>query len=426
MIKRRFFSIVPPRLVYDQLTGALPPVARVVPKARAVLLAPVPFTPTLALTLKVGDEIKTGQKLEPYGPGTAYAVSPVSGKVAGVQAYVGTLGKACTRIDIESTGMGSTDETFAAQASALDSDGAKAWLAALPGQPAWDDLHTGTVGLDAVVILAVESDLLTITNQYAAMARTAALKAGIAALKSIAGVDDMVLAVPRDSIQGLGHLGARAIPVDNHYPSALPRAIMAKVLGRPVPAGQTCRDQGVAFFTAEAVAALGAALETKTAAVAKLITVTGPDGKRTLVEAPIGTPVADILDALAIPVTDKDRVVLGGPMTGTAIFDLNHPILADTDAIMVQRGADVSLVTDYPCINCGECVRACPVNIQVNMLVRYLEASRWQDAEQLYDLSACIDCGLCSYVCTAHIPVYQYIRLGKYELGRMVAAEVSL
>jgi len=424
MIKRRFFSIAPPRPAYDPLTGALPPIVCVAPKARAVVLVPAPFAPNRALGLKAGDAVKVGQKLVPFMDSPAYAISPVSGKVVGISAYVGTAGRTGTRIDIE-LADGPSDTAFADAAGAPDLALARAWLDGLPGLPAWDLIDAGPNIADTVVVLAVEKDLLTVTNQYAALARTEALKKGIAALKTITGVADILLAVTRDRIQGLGHLGAKAVAVDSAYPQALPRLIMANVLNRPVPAGQTCRDKGVVFFSAEAVAALGTALTSKSPVLPKLVTVTGPDGKRTLVEAPVGTPVSDILAALGIAVAEKDRVILGGPMNGAALFDLDHPISADTDALLVQPNADISLVSDYPCINCGECVRACPVRLQVNMLVRYLEASKWEDAEQLYNLSACIDCGLCSFVCTAKIPVFQYIKLGKAELGRMAVAEDS-
>jgi electron transport complex protein RnfC len=112
-------------------------------------------------------------------------------------------------------------------------------------------------------------------------------------------------------------------------------------------------------------------------------------------------------------------------MTGVAIFDEQRPIQADTDAILVQDAADVSLVSDYPCINCGECVRVCPTRVQVNMLVRFLEAGQYEDGAELYDLDSCVDCGLCSFVCVARIPIFQYIRLAKYELSRLTAAEAS-
>jgi electron transport complex protein RnfC len=95
------------------------------------------------------------------------------------------------------------------------------------------------------------------------------------------------------------------------------------------------------------------------------------------------------------------------------------PISEDTDAVMIQDRDQVVLNPDNPCLNCGECIRACPAKVPVNMLVRLLENSLYEEAAQEYDLLSCIECGLCSYVCVAQIPVFHFIMLGKYEFGRL-------
>ncbi|WP_372681388.1 4Fe-4S dicluster domain-containing protein, partial [Desulfosarcina sp.] len=99
------------------------------------------------------------------------------------------------------------------------------------------------------------------------------------------------------------------------------------------------------------------------------------------------------------------------------------PIRPDTDAILVQDKSAIPLYSDYPCINCGDCVRICPANVPVNLLVRFLEAGQYNEGADLYDLYSCIECGMCSYVCVSRIPIYQYIKLAKYEIGRITSAE---
>jgi electron transport complex protein RnfC len=63
--------------------------------------------------------------------------------------------------------------------------------------------------------------------------------------------------------------------------------------------------------------------------------------------------------------------------------------------------------------------------MQVNMLVRYLEASQYENAADNYDLYSCIECGLCSYVCVSKIPIFQYIKLAKFELERAKIPEAA-
>jgi electron transport complex protein RnfC len=141
------------------------------------------------------------------------------------------------------------------------------------------------------------------------------------------------------------------------------------------------------------------------------------------VEAAVGTPIGDVLSAAGIEVNDQDRIVLGGPMRGRAIWSLSTPIMADTDALMVQDRMNLPTISDYPCINCGDCIGVCPARIPVSMLVRSLEAGKYQDAVDAYDLLSCVECGLCSFYCVAQIPIFQYIRLAKYEVARIQQME---
>jgi electron transport complex protein RnfC len=187
--------------------------------------------------------------------------------------------------------------------------------------------------------------------------------------------------------------------------------------------GQTFEDLGIFFIRAEAVAAIATAFSSGRVPVEKTVTVLDKNGARTLVSARIGTPIGRILETLGITLNDRDRIIIGGPMTGRAAYSVDHPVEPDTDAIFVQDRGDIVLTSDYPCINCGECVRICPANIQVPMLERFLEAGQYQEGADLYDLYSCVECGLCSFVCPSRIPILQYIKLAKYELERATAAE---
>ncbi len=391
---------------------------------RVTLLVDAPFEQSDQLALAVGDDVTTGQKLLPLKDSAVYAISSVTGRVTDISPHMGDFGRTATAIQIQSDLPDRLDEAFSGAEPTLDT--LESFLSGAPGNPSFEVFKNPEKPIHTVVICGLDIDLLVATNQYIIKADTHAVEKGIEVLKAATGVETVVIAVPRDLVQGFGHTNAdRLIAVDNDYPAAHPRLILYRAFGTEVPASQNPEDLGFTFMSAEAAAAIGKAFNTGRLPVFKTVTLIEKTGRKRIVSARIGTPISEVLKAGQVDTADRDRLIIGGPMRGTATHSEAHPVQADTDAVMVQARESVSLVSDYPCINCGECIPACPTRIQVNMLVRFLEAGQYETAAEEYDLHSCIDCGLCSYICVSQIPIFQYIRLAKYELSRLNAVEAS-
>lgn len=418
MIKKAFWGLSTPRINYEMLPVELPQTEKISTPQRITLFYPKNNGLNVPSTLGIGDQVKTGEKLSLYPDQRDYVISPVTGRITSLSPHPGDFGKSFIAITIRPDSREIIDDTFRQQIQSPTFKLVCDYLKGAPGSPPLGLLENSNGRIHTIIIRGLDPDPMVATSQYIAQSRLQDLKNGIRILKELTDVQDIILITAGESVQGYGHIGAPVKSVKTVYPAALPHMVVKDVLGRVVPAGKRCEDLGVCFFTAEAVISIGSAFDSGQIPTSKILTFIQKEGTRKIVEARIGTPIGDILNTFGETVNEFDRVIFGGPMTGSAVYALDHPVQPDTDSIIVVDRDKAAYVSDYPCINCGECVRICPAKMQVNMLVRFLEANQYETAADSYDLYSCIECGLCSYVCVSKIPIFQYIKLAKYELER--------
>lgn len=424
MIKKPFFGFGKPKLNYagpqnlDQLEIEEIPISK-----KAFMMVKAPLSAVNQMNFQVGDKVQTGQKLQLSALDPATVISTVTGTITSISKKTGYMGQKYISIAVDAEKTDVWDDACVEALKTKDPEKAAPYLAGLPGTSNHQSLTGVEKRPETVVINGTDKDLLTVTQQMIVKSETDQVKGGVGYLKKIFGNSKIMLCVPPELSREAAETDVPVETVSPCYPNALPEMIMKDVFKKIVPAGMDCKSQGVLFLTPESIAALYKAFSDGKPPVSKIVTVIGKNEKMRCVRVRIGTPIKAVLNALQIHLESGDRLVVGGPMTGRSIYSEDVPVLSDTDTIMVQDSSRLALNSNDPCVNCGECIRACPAKIPVNMLVRLLENSLFEEAARDYDLLSCIECGLCSYVCEAKIPVFHYIMMGKYELALMAQAE---
>ncbi len=420
MIKRAFIGLTSPKLKYD-LVEPEPEVPEIIPiPPRLILLLNERLDSARESLVKQGGRVRNGDRLVLYKDSTEYVLSPVNGTITSIGSYTGDLGIYSTYIVIEKDPLYDGKKDIAEFTCPVELESANGFLRGLPGSPPFNIFNNDSnKKIDIIVIAGIDDDLLSCTNQHFLRTSSDDIYQGIDIVRQITGVKQIFVAAP-DKFDFPDKSGdIKVLKVDPFYPNGLPHMITKDHLKRIVPAGKDFSDIGVCFISAEAIVSIARVYKSKRLVYDKLIGVVDKKGTKTMVRAVIGTPIHRIFKQLNIIVNESDRIIIGGPMKGLSAYTLYHPVLPDMDTIIVQDKDDIIHVSDYPCINCGKCVKICPAKVPVNLLVRFLEANLYEEAADSYDLESCIECGLCAYVCTAQIPLLQYIRLGKHELLKL-------
>jgi electron transport complex protein RnfC len=208
------------------------------------------------------------------------------------------------------------------------------------------------------------------------------------------------------------------------YPQGSEKHQIFATVGRVVPEPPALPiDVGCVVENIGTVVAVADAVEKGECLTARVTTVSGDAVVQPKnVYAPCGTKYADLLAFCGGLKKPAAKVISGGTMMGFAVPNLDIPTTKTTSGLLFLSSAKVFQYGSQACINCGRCVRACPMNLNPAEISKSVEADDIKDAENMHVMT-CIECGACSFGCPAYRQITQLCRRAKNSIRARQAAE---
>lgn len=211
----------------------------------------------------------------------------------------------------------------------------------------------------------------------------------------------------------------RAMPT--RYPQGSEKQLIESLTGKQVPAGKLPLHIGVLCQNIGTTKAVHDAIVLGMPLTERMVTVSGdamPQPKNLRVR--IGTSMRFVFQQCGLTELTDIQIIHGGPMMGERMKSADIPVVKSSTGILAMHNQTLMKhhQVEGPCIRCGHCSIACPVNLVPNLLADHCRNDQFEKAED-YQLFDCIECGCCSYVCPSNIPLVHYYRYGKGQIAQL-------
>ena len=385
--------------------------------------------------VQVGDTVKVGQKIgESKGFVSAPVHASISGKVTAIGPYNHPLGRPVEAVTIESDGIDSWagDLKLPGDLDSLSADELRALIreAGIVGLggatfPAHVKLAPpADKPIDLVIINGAECEPYLTADHRLMLEKPEEIVFGLKVMMKILGASSGVIGIEDNKADALrvmrqaveGETNIRVAALHTKYPQGAEKMLIYAIARRKVPSGGLPMDVGVVNHNVGTAVAIASAVKEGKPLIERVVTVTGEGVARPAnLLIRIGTLVSDVLKACGGLKEETRKLIIGGPMMGLAQITDDIPVIKGTSGILALTDPDVDLFESRPCIKCGKCVAACPINLVPTFIAQAYEHGMLERAEKLH-AADCIECGCCAYICPSRIPLTQLIRLAKAEI----------
>lgn len=379
-----------------------------------------------------GDNVKVGQII---GSSDKFISSPIHSSVSGVVTDISPMlssnGVYVTTIEIKPDGSQEIHEGVkppkcscnkeyleAIKQSGLVGLGGAGFPAHVKLSPSPDK------NVDTLIINGAECEPYITSDYREIIENPANVMYGIEILAELLNVKNVWIGIEDNKPEAIKVLTSLAeknnrihiVKLKSRYPQGAEKMLIYATTGRRVPPGKLPADAGVVVMNVNSVSFVAEYMKTGIPLIRKRVTVDG-----TAINTPsnvhvlIGTQLADVFAFCGGFRNPPAKVLVGGPMMGVAQYSLQTPVVKNTNAILAFDEESAKLPAESPCIRCGRCVDACPMNLLPLYINLHTTKGNLEELGK-YHVMDCIECGSCSYVCPAKRHLVQSIRLAKTQL----------
>ena len=424
----------------NKLSAHQPIIKAEIPAKAVILLGQHIGAPAKPIVAK-GDVVKVGTKIaEPGGFVSAAIHSSVSGKVAKIDTVIDASGypKPAIFIDVDGDEWEESidrTETLVRECNLTSEEIVKkianAGIVGLGGAcfPTQVKLcPPPAFKAECVIINAVECEPYLTADHQLMLEHAEEIMVGVSILMKAVKVNKAFIGIENnkpDAIQlmtkvAAGYAGIEVVPLKVQYPQGGEKQLIDAILHKqvangalPVSTGAIVQNVGTAFAVYEAV-------QKNKPLVERIVTVTGDGIKQPgNYRIRLGMPIRELIEIAGGLPSDSAKVILGGPMMGKAVSNLDAPIPKGCSGILILNEAHAHRSETSSCIRCGKCVSACPMGLEPYLLAKLSENHLFEKAEKEL-ITACLECGCCAYSCPSNRPILDYIRIGKNAVNQII------
>ena len=381
----------------------------------------VPCTPLV----QIGDKVKTGQLIGSCDAVISAPVhSSVTGTVCDITEIINIMGKRNKAVeqalheDIAPPVVNNREDFI----NAVKNSGSVGLGGA--GFPTYVKLNYDRKlsYADTLLINAAECEPY-ITSDYRAIIEQAdELINGIKLIKKYLEIETAYIGIEADKPKAIEKLtemcakeqGIYVKKLPSAYPQGAEKVLIYNTTGRVLKEGELPISVHCLVMNCSSVIFISEYIKTGIPLIKRRLTLDGNIvNKPVNVIVPVGIQLSELLKYVDVR-KQPDRVIFGGPMMGSSVYDPEMPILKTNNAVLFFEGTAAGR-EPTPCIRCGRCVRACSMNLMPTELESAYDAG---DIEQLKKLKVnlCMNCGACSYVCPAKRNLSEKNQLAKILL----------